>query len=162
MVDADGRLYNGDELLYLMVDRPPRAAASAVAGVVGTLMTNMAVELALRERGIEFVRAKVGDRYVLEELDRARLAARRRGLGPPAGARQAHHRRRHRQRAAGAAGGARAAASRWPQLLEGVTLFPQTLINVRLRRGSDWKANRALAGRAATRSSASSATAAAC
>ena len=37
-------------------------------GVVGTLMTNMAVELALRERGVEFVRAKVGDRYVLEEL----------------------------------------------------------------------------------------------
>ena len=37
-------------------------------GVVGTLMTNIGVELALRERGVEFVRAKVGDRYVLEEL----------------------------------------------------------------------------------------------
>ena len=37
-------------------------------GAVGTLMTNMAVEVALRERGVPFVRAKVGDRYVLEEL----------------------------------------------------------------------------------------------
>src|SRR5439155_975531 len=57
----------GDELLYVMVaDR--LAQQQAIAGVVGTLMTNMAVELALRERGVELVRAKVGDRYVLEEL----------------------------------------------------------------------------------------------
>ena len=67
MVDAAGRLYNGDELLYVMVvDR--LAHGPGVPGVVGTLMTNMAVELALRERGVELVRAKVGDRYVLEEL----------------------------------------------------------------------------------------------
>ena len=39
-------------------------------GVVGTLMTNMAVEVALKARGVEFVRAKVGDRYVLEELEK--------------------------------------------------------------------------------------------
>ncbi len=65
MVDASGRLYNGDELLYLMVaDRLSQRVA--VPGVVGTLMTNMAVELALRR--IKFVRAKVGDRYILEEL----------------------------------------------------------------------------------------------
>ena len=105
MVDAAGRLYNGDELLYVMVgDR--LAQGQTVPGAVGTLMTNMAVELALRARGVALVRAKVGDRYVLEELRRARLAAGRRGLGPPAGAGQAHHRRRHRQRAADAAGGA--------------------------------------------------------
>ena len=67
MVDAQGRLYNGDELLYVMVaDR--LAQGQAVPGVVGTLMTNMAVELALRQRDIPLVRAKVGDRYVLEEL----------------------------------------------------------------------------------------------
>ena len=68
VVDRAGRLYNGDELLYVMVaDR--LAAGEAVPGVVGTLMTNMAVEVALQSRGVEFVRAKVGDRYVLEELE---------------------------------------------------------------------------------------------
>jgi phosphoglucosamine mutase len=62
LVDRTGRLFNGDELLYLLaMDRRP-------AGVVGTLMTNLAVEKALRSQGIEFVRAAVGDRYVLEEL----------------------------------------------------------------------------------------------
>jgi phosphoglucosamine mutase len=67
MVDAQGRLFNGDELLYVMVaDR--LAQGQRVEGAVGTLMTNMAVELALRSRDVELVRAKVGDRYVLEEL----------------------------------------------------------------------------------------------
>jgi len=89
LVDAAGRLYNGDELLYVMVaDRLNQGVR--VPGAVGTLMTNMAVELALRGRDVEFVRAKVGDRYVLE-AGRARLAAGRRGVGPPAGAGQAHH-----------------------------------------------------------------------
>ena len=67
MVDAQGRLYNGDELLYVMAaDR--LAKREAVPGVVGTLMTNMAVEVALKRLNIPLVRAKVGDRYVLEEL----------------------------------------------------------------------------------------------
>ena len=71
LVDADGRLYNGDELLYLMVaDRIARD--EDVPGCVGTLMTNMAVEVALKARGVQFVRAKVGDRYVLEELTQRR------------------------------------------------------------------------------------------
>ena len=62
LVDSSGRLFNGDELLYLLaMDRRP-------AGVVGTLMTNLAVEQAIRAQGMEFVRAAVGDRYVLEEL----------------------------------------------------------------------------------------------
>ncbi|MBU6437990.1 MAG: phosphoglucosamine mutase, partial [Betaproteobacteria bacterium] len=67
MVDGTGRLFNGDELLYLLatdradVGQPP-------AGVVGTQMTNMAVEVALRARQVPLVRAKVGDRYVMEEL----------------------------------------------------------------------------------------------
>jgi len=69
MVDASGRLFNGDELLYLIAaDRIARDVD--VPGVVGTLMTNMAVEVAFRNKGIRFVRAKVGDRYVLEELER--------------------------------------------------------------------------------------------
>ena len=71
LVDRSGRLYNGDELLYLMAD-DRLGRDENVPGVVGTLMTNMAVEVALKQRGVEFVRAKVGDRYVLEELERHR------------------------------------------------------------------------------------------
>ncbi|WP_313705676.1 phosphoglucosamine mutase [Massilia sp.] len=66
MVDATGRVYNGDELLYLMVR--DRMATGEVAGAVGTLMTNMALEVALKEMGVGFARAKVGDRYVLEVM----------------------------------------------------------------------------------------------
>ena len=114
MVDRDGRLYNGDELLYVMVvDR--LAQGKPVPGVVGTLMTNMAVELALRRRDIPLVRAKVGDRYVLEDLVERRLATRWRRLGAPAGAGLPHHRRWHRQRAAGSAGGPSRPRRRWPR-----------------------------------------------
>jgi phosphoglucosamine mutase len=62
-VDADGELVDGDELLYLMAScRKP--ADPGFAGVVGTLMTNMGVELAIRGLGMDFHRAAVGDRYV--------------------------------------------------------------------------------------------------
>lgn len=66
MVDASGRIFNGDELLYVMVK--DRHANGGLAGAVGTLMTNMAVESAFKKMGIGFARAKVGDRYVLEVL----------------------------------------------------------------------------------------------
>ncbi|MDB5838781.1 MAG: glmM, partial [Herminiimonas sp.] len=66
MVDGTGRIYNGDELLYVMVR--DRMAIGPVPGAVGTLMTNMALEVAFRELGVGFARAKVGDRYVLEVL----------------------------------------------------------------------------------------------
>jgi phosphoglucosamine mutase len=66
MVDRSGRLFNGDELLYLLaIDR---LADRAGAGVVGTQMTNMAVEQALAARQLRMERAKVGDRYVMERL----------------------------------------------------------------------------------------------
>src|SRR5450755_1870956 len=67
IVDSAGRLYNGDELLYVLaIDRLERGVV--VPGVVGTLMTNLGVERALRGHGVDVVRAAVGDRYVLEEL----------------------------------------------------------------------------------------------
>ena len=66
MVDADGRLYNGDELLYVIVR--DRRKLKPVEGVVGTLMTNFGFEKRLKELGVPFERAKVGDRYVLEML----------------------------------------------------------------------------------------------
>lgn len=67
MADACGRVYNGDELLYVMA-RDRMAVGGKVEGVVGTLMTNYALEKRLGELGVGFERAKVGDRYVLEKL----------------------------------------------------------------------------------------------
>ena len=67
MCDADGEIVDGDRLLYLMV-KSRLAAGERVDGVVGTQMTNGAVEQALRVLGLDFERAKVGDRYVLERL----------------------------------------------------------------------------------------------
>ncbi len=142
MVDADGRLYNGDELLYLLVqDRLQEG--QKVPGAVGTLMTNMAVELALGKLGVDFVRAKVGDRYVLEEL-----AARGWQLG---GEGSGHllsldkHTTGDGMVSALLVLQAVARSGRsMADLLKDVTLFPQTLINVRLQPGQDWKANKAL------------------
>ena len=64
MVDAEGRLYDGDQLLYVVARH--RAAKRTVSGVAGTLMTNLAFEKAMQRLGIPFGRAAVGDRYVLE------------------------------------------------------------------------------------------------
>lgn len=69
MVDHTGQLVDGDQLLYLIAqDRHSRNMLRG--GVVGTLMSNLGLELALKALNIPFVRAKVGDRYVIEELDR--------------------------------------------------------------------------------------------
>jgi phosphoglucosamine mutase len=143
IVDATGRLYNGDELLYVMVaDR--LALQQPVPGVVGTLMTNMAVEVALRGRGVPFVRTKVGDRYVLEEL-----IARGWQLG---GEGSGHLLALDRHTTGDGIVSAlqilqavRRSGRPLAELLDGVALFPQTLINVRLADGSDWKKNTTLA-----------------
>lgn len=67
MTDRDGTIYDGDRLIYVIA-KARAARGQLVGGVVGTVMTNLAMELALQSRGIEFARAKVGDRYVLEQL----------------------------------------------------------------------------------------------
>jgi phosphoglucosamine mutase len=132
LVDAGGRLFNGDELLYLLaMDRQPE-------GVVGTLMTNLAVERGLREAGIAFVRAAVGDRYVLEEL-----LARGWQLG---GEGSGHMLLLDRH----TTGDGIVAALQIMELvvrsgrsmaeqLAAVTLYPQVLLNVRLPPGLDWQ-----------------------
>ncbi len=63
MVDADGSLIDGDELLYIIAMHR-LAIGRSDAGVVGTQMSNLGLELALKEQGLQFARAKVGDRYV--------------------------------------------------------------------------------------------------
>ena len=67
MVDKSGVVYDGDKLIYVIA-KAHAAQGLAFGGVVGTVMSNLAMEKALRARGIEFARAKVGDRYVLEQL----------------------------------------------------------------------------------------------
>jgi phosphoglucosamine mutase len=143
LVDANGRLYNGDELLYVMVaDR--LAQGQRVPGAVGTLMTNMAVEVALRSRDVDFVRAKVGDRYVLEEL-----AARGWQLG---GEGSGHLLALDKHTTGDGIVSALLVLQSVcrsgrgiAEQLSGVELFPQTLINVRLAAGQDWKSNQKLA-----------------
>ena len=143
LVDAAGRLYNGDELLYLMViDR--LAQGLPVPGAVGTLMTNMAVEVALRERNVDFVRARVGDRYVLEELVSRGWQLGGEGSGHLL-ALDKHTTGDGIVSALLTLQAACRTGKSIAQLLNQVTLFPQTLINVRVKQGSDWKTNSDLA-----------------
>jgi len=67
MVDHLGEKVDGDQILYIIA-REGLRQGQLRGGVVGTLMSNMGLELALKQLGIPFVRAKVGDRYVLEKM----------------------------------------------------------------------------------------------
>jgi phosphoglucosamine mutase len=149
LVDAQGRLFNGDEILYLMVKErlsrgggasSSRRMGEAVPGVVGTLMTNMAVELALRAKGVELVRAKVGDRYVLEELEKRNWLLGGEGSGHLL-ALDKHTTGDGIVSALQVLQACVRSGQTLAQLLADVTLFPQTLINVRLVPGQDWKSN---------------------
>ncbi len=143
IVDATGRLYNGDELLYLMAaDRMGRD--EHVPGVVGTLMTNMAVEVALQAKGVKFVRAKVGDRYVLEELARHHWVLGGEGSGHLL-ALDRHTTGDGLVSALQVLQACVRSGRTLAQLLADITLYPQVLLNVRLEPGQDWKANRLLA-----------------
>jgi len=139
LVDAHGRLFNGDELLYLIA-KARKDAGESVKGVVGTLMTNLAVEKAIQAEGIQFERAKVGDRYVLEKLKENNwqlggegsghlicLDKHTTGDGIVAALQVLSAMRQHQKTLA--------------QLLDKVTLFPQTLINVKYKQGYDWKSD---------------------
>jgi phosphoglucosamine mutase len=139
MVDAQGRLYNGDELLYLMAD-DRLANDEVVPGVVGTLMTNMAVEVALKKRGVGFVRAKVGDRYVLEELAKNKWILGGEGSGHLL-ALDKHTTGDGLVSALQILQTCVRSGKAMAELLKDVTLFPQTLLNVRLRPGQDWQSN---------------------
>ena len=142
MVDATGRLFNGDELLYVLAkDRIARG--QALGGVVGTLMTNLAVENAIKGLGIGFERAKVGDRYVLEVLKQKGWIIGGEGSG---------HLLCLDQHSTGdgtiAALQVLAAMSQnkqsLAQLLDSVKIFPQVLLNIKFKAGYDWKSDEAL------------------
>ncbi len=142
VVDATGRLFNGDELLYLLAQER-LARGEAVPGVVGTLMTNMAVELALTQRGVKFVRAKVGDRYVLEELTRHGWLLGGEGSGHLL-ALDKHTTGDGLVSALQVLQCVVRSGRSVADLLADVTLFPQVLLNVRLPPDTDWRSNRLL------------------
>jgi phosphoglucosamine mutase len=157
LVDSEGRLFNGDEILYLMVKErlsrggaiASRRAGEAVPGVVGTLMTNMAVELALKAKGVELVRAKVGDRYVLEELEKRGWLLGGEGSGHLL-ALDKHSTGDGLISALQVLQFCARSGLKLSALLADMTLFPQTLINVRLLPGEDWRANPLMEAETAT------------
>ncbi len=139
LVDASGRLFNGDELLYLMVD-DRLSQGEKIHGVVGTLMTNMAVELAFQKRGIAFVRSKVGDRYVLEELEKQQWILGGEGSGHLL-VLDEHTTGDGLVSALQILQTCVRSGRTMAELLFDVTLYPQTLINVRLRADQKWQDN---------------------
>ncbi|AWW49630.1 phosphoglucosamine mutase [Polynucleobacter paneuropaeus] len=142
MVDKTGRLFNGDELLYVLAnDRLQRGIP--LGGVVGTLMTNLAVEKAIKELGVQFERAAVGDRYVLELLKKKSWILGGEGSG---------HLLCLDQHTTGdgtiAALQVLAAMSQQKkslaQLLDSVKIYPQVLLNIKIQSTYDWKADEKL------------------
>ena len=101
MVDELGRCVDGDQLLYILA-KHRRDQGQLQGPVVGTVMSNLGLEHALAELGIEFRRAQVGDRHVLAMLNELGGTSGRGDLGPHPLPRQDHHRRWFDQRAAGA------------------------------------------------------------
>jgi phosphoglucosamine mutase len=147
MVDAKGRIYNGDELLYVIVK--DRMSTGPVAGVVGTLMTNMALEVAFKQMGIGFARAKVGDRYVLETLKEKGWILGGEGSGHLL-CLDKHTTGDGIVSALQVLSALKRSGSTLEAMTADVALFPQTLINVRVAAGFDWKGNKDIQEETAT------------
>ena len=136
MVDKQGKVYDGDSLIYVIA-RARHKAGLLVGGVVGTVMTNMAMELALAQLKIEFCRAKVGDRYVLEQLHQHGWQ-----LGGEASGHILCLDKHNTGDGTIAALQVLAALQTLDQDLAAAVdwlPFPQTMINVRISKGQDWQ-----------------------
>ena len=142
MVDSEGRVYDGDELLYAVVKH--RAGREKVAGVAGTLMTNLGMEQAIGRMGIPFGRAKVGDRYVLEML---------REKGWLYGGENSGHIICLDKHTTGdglvsalqVLTSIRESGRTLAELTADLALYPQVLVNVKIARGFDWKSHPSIA-----------------
>ena len=100
LCDENGELVDGDEILAIAsVDLLARGQL-AQNTLVATVMSNFGLDETLAEHGGKVIRTKVGDRYVIEEMVRARSESRRRAERPHNFSRLHHHRRRHHQRIA--------------------------------------------------------------
>ena len=139
MVDRSGTVFDGDQLLYAIVkDRLRHVSVEAVQGVVGTLMTNLGFEHAMHRLHIDFRRAKVGDRYVMEMLKET---------GWLLGGESSGHILCLDQHTTGdgivSALQVLAAIVRFHQplaaLVKEFERYPQTLINVPMPAGADWQ-----------------------
>ena len=136
MVDAEGRADDGDQILYAIVRE--RLLDGPVSGVVGTLMTNMALEQSLKDLGVPFKRAKVGDRYVMELL-----AAEGWLFG---GENSGHILALDRHTTGDGLVSAlqvlvalKRSGGTLAELLGGLKLYPQTMINVPVKPGYNWR-----------------------
>jgi phosphoglucosamine mutase len=136
--DGLGNGYNGDQLLYVIVQ--DRMAHAPVPGVVGTLMTNFALERRFAELGVAFERARVGDRYVLERLEQKGWLFGGEGSG--------HLLCLDKQTtgdgivsALQVLAAVRRSGRTLARLCEALTLLPQHMINVRIAPDFDWNAH---------------------
>jgi phosphoglucosamine mutase len=137
MIDATGRLFNGDELLYL-VAKDRIESGKEVRGAVGTLMTNIAIEKAFAQLGVPFERAAVGDRYVLEKLKQKDWM-----MGGESSGHLIFLDKHTTGDGIVAALQVLATVCKSglsiSQRLKNLQLYPQSLINVRFRRDFDWQ-----------------------
>ena len=137
MVDSSGRLFNGDELLYILAkDRIDRG--QKIGGVVGTLMTNLAIENAIKNLGIGFERAKVGDRYVLEILQTKQWIIGGEGSGHLLCLDQ-HSTGDGTIAALQVLAAMQEKQKTLNDLLNGVEIYPQVLINVKTKPDYNWQ-----------------------
>ncbi len=136
MADADGEIFDGDKLIYVIAKA--RHAEGRLDGVIGTLMSNLGFEHAIRRLDVPFARAKVGDRYVLEMMEER---------GWKLGGENSGHiicRDRHTTgdgivSALQVLAALRQHNETLEQACSGLDLYPQKLVNVRLPAGFDWR-----------------------
>jgi phosphoglucosamine mutase len=140
--DGDGRLYDGDELLYVIARE--RAKDGGLKGVAGTLMTNLALERALEKMSVGFARAKVGDRYVLEMLQEKSWQLGGENSGHII-CLDKHTTGDGIVSALQVLSAIRASGTTLAKLCAGLTLYPQELVNVRVPAGFDWQKKPAIA-----------------
>ena len=141
MSDSEGRLYDGDQLLYVIA-RDYQRRGVLTGGVVGTLMSNLGFEQALTRMGIRLLRANVGDRYVLEQL----LARGWQLGGENSGHLICLDKHTTGDAIVAALAVLRAVIEQRTTLADAtlpVTLFPQRLINVPVKRGWDYRGSSA-------------------
>jgi phosphoglucosamine mutase len=142
MVDAAGRLYDGDQLLYVIA-RHRHGKGQLRGGVAGTLMTNLAVEHALGRLGVAFARARVGDRYVLELLLEKGWQLGGEGSGHII-CLDRHTTGDGIVSALQVLTALRESGSGLAELTGDVVLYPQVLLNVTVPRGFDFRASQAV------------------
>ena len=142
MVDGEGRAYDGDQMLYAIVKH--RAAKEKIAGVAGTLMTNLAFEQALAAMNVLFARARVGDRFVIELMrERNWLLG-----GENSGhiiCLDKHTTGDGIVSALQVLTAMRESGKSLAELTADLTMYPQILLNVEVPKGFDWKKHQSIA-----------------